>query len=97
MANLNLKKSKKMQSLSFANVEEFLDYLPGDELEMVEKLLSLVYHAIPNVRENLHTMCRSSNEMQISVLYGRLRFPGEARLILLCDLVSPMAILSPIQ
>lgn len=42
-----------MQSLSFHSVEEFLEYLPADELKMVEHLRSLIYQAIPDIKEKL--------------------------------------------
>lgn len=44
---------RKMQDVSFRSVEEFLAYLPTDELWMVEKLRALVFQAIPDVHEKL--------------------------------------------
>lgn len=43
----------KFQSLSFSTVGEFLDYLPENELQIVEALRDLVLEAIPECREKL--------------------------------------------
>lgn len=43
----------KFQNVSFQNIDEFLDYLPEQELEIVEELRRLVYECIPNVKEKL--------------------------------------------
>jgi hypothetical protein len=53
MTELGFRKSRKMQKLSFQTVEEFLDYLPEDELKMVEQLRALIYQAIPDITEKL--------------------------------------------
>lgn len=42
-----------MQQVKFGSVNEFLDYLPEDELEVVEALRSIVLSAMPNCREKL--------------------------------------------
>lgn len=44
---------RKMQDVSFRNVEECLEYLPADELEVVDKLRSLIFQAIPDIHEKL--------------------------------------------
>ena len=44
---------RRMQDVSFSSVDDFLDYLPADELKMVEKLRELVFQGIPGVREKL--------------------------------------------
>lgn len=43
----------KIQKVSFRNVEEFLDYIPENELIIVEQLRNLVYECIPNAKEKL--------------------------------------------
>lgn len=48
-----LRSGRKMQDVSFKSIEDFLDYLSGEELEMVLKLRSLIHQAIPDVREKL--------------------------------------------
>ncbi len=42
-----------MQNVSFGSVDEFLEFLPDDELKIVERLRSLVFDCIPNVSEKL--------------------------------------------
>lgn len=53
MHNSGLKRSKKMQHISFHSVEEFLEYLPKEELEIVERIRGLIYQAIPDICEKL--------------------------------------------
>ncbi len=43
----------KMQSVSFKDVEEFLDFLPADELEITEALRELIFNCVPNITEKL--------------------------------------------
>ena len=43
----------KMQNVSFRSIEEFLDYLPPDELAIVDRLRALVRETLPNCREKL--------------------------------------------
>jgi hypothetical protein len=43
----------KMQSVSFASVSEFLDFLPEDELMMVEILRKLIFSSVPDITEKL--------------------------------------------
>ena len=43
-----------MQTVSFRSIEEFLEYLPEDELKIVELLRKLVFDCIPNVTEKLN-------------------------------------------
>lgn len=43
----------KRQNVQFKSIEEFLDFLPENELEMVNYLRSIVLDCIPNVREHL--------------------------------------------
>jgi hypothetical protein len=43
----------KMQNVSFKSVEEFLDFLPDDELKITEILRELITNCIPDVTEKL--------------------------------------------
>lgn len=42
-----------MQNVSFRSVEEFLEYLPDEELLIVEYLREIIYECIPDCREKL--------------------------------------------
>lgn len=48
-----LSSSTKMQNVNFESIEEFLAFLPPDELEVVEFLRQLIYDCIPDVSEKL--------------------------------------------
>lgn len=43
----------KMQNVNFQSVDEFLAFLPPEELEVVEFLRQLIYDCIPDVSERL--------------------------------------------
>ena len=43
----------RFQPFSFRSVTDFLDYLPPDELRIVERLRGLVFECIPDAREKL--------------------------------------------
>ncbi len=43
----------KMQNVSFQTVDEFLDFLPEDELKIVTVLRALVFDCLPNCNEKL--------------------------------------------
>jgi hypothetical protein len=45
--------ARQMQNVSFASVGEFLDYLPAEQLQIVETLRELVHDSIPGVKEKL--------------------------------------------
>ena len=45
--------SRKMQNVKFGSVAEFLDYLPEEELVVVEALRELWLETIPHVKEKL--------------------------------------------
>ncbi len=45
--------TKKMQNVSFTTVTEFLEFLPTDELKVVEVLRQLVIDCIPNATEKI--------------------------------------------
>lgn len=44
---------KKMQSVAFRSVAEMLDFLPEDQLAIVERLRELVFECMPEVEERL--------------------------------------------
>lgn len=46
-------KGSKMQSVSFQDVEEFLEYLPEKERIIVETLRGLIFDCIPGTHEKL--------------------------------------------
>lgn len=43
----------KFQPFSFKTIDDFLEYLPEDELEIVQLLRELVFECIPEVKEKL--------------------------------------------
>lgn len=43
----------RFQPFSFDSVEEFLDFLPREELEIVEALRGIIFDSLPDVREKL--------------------------------------------
>ena len=42
-----------MQSVKFRNIDDFLEFLPQEELEIVEFLREIVYECVPDVKEKL--------------------------------------------
>ncbi len=44
---------KKRQAVRFKSIEEFLDFLPEDELKLVNVLRSLVFECVPGITEKL--------------------------------------------
>lgn len=42
-----------MQNVSFKSVDEFLDFLPEEELKIVTVLRALVYDCLPNCKEKI--------------------------------------------
>lgn len=42
-----------MQNVNFSSVDEFLDYLPEHEREIVDRLRELIHEYIPNANEKL--------------------------------------------
>ncbi len=42
-----------MQNVSFKNIEDFLEFIPEDELKMVELLRKIIGDCIPNITEKL--------------------------------------------
>lgn len=47
------KDKRKMQNVSFDNVNDFLEFLPDDEYQITVKLREIVFDSIPNVIEHL--------------------------------------------
>jgi hypothetical protein len=45
--------SKRMQNVRFRSVDEFLEFLPADELKLVEKFRDLIFDSVPGVTEKL--------------------------------------------
>lgn len=43
----------KFQNVNFKTVQEFLDYLPEDELKIVQRLRKIVFDCLPDVSEKL--------------------------------------------
>lgn len=43
----------KFQNVDFESIEDFLNYLPTDERQMVDVLRDLILDSIPNVKEKL--------------------------------------------
>ncbi len=47
------KRTYKMQNVSFKDVDEFLDYLPKNELQIVLLIRELIFDCIPDIKEKL--------------------------------------------
>ncbi|MEI7802655.1 MAG: hypothetical protein WCI97_08430, partial [Bacteroidota bacterium] len=48
-----MKQKAKMQNVSFNSVDEFLEFLPADELKIVEVLRKIIFNAVPDIKEKL--------------------------------------------
>jgi uncharacterized protein YdhG (YjbR/CyaY superfamily) len=46
-------KGNKMQEMDFKSIDEFLAFLPEEELVIVERLRKLVFYCLPEAREKL--------------------------------------------
>ena len=44
---------RKMQNVNFANMEEFLQFLPEEELKIVELLRKIIFQCLPDCTEKL--------------------------------------------
>jgi hypothetical protein len=44
---------RKMQNVSFVSVDEFLEFLPADELKIVQLLRKMIFTCIPDCSEKL--------------------------------------------
>ncbi len=42
-----------MQAVNFNSIDEFLDYLPADELKIVERLRKVIFDCVPHITEKL--------------------------------------------
>ena len=74
---------KQMQNVNFKNVDELLEFLPGDELKIVEILRKIVFYCIPDIEEkisyNVPFYKRHSNICYIwpsSVQWGNVKNTG---------------------
>ncbi len=48
-----MRPKKKMQDVSFRDVDDFLEFLPKDERKIVDVLRNLVFQCLPDAREKL--------------------------------------------
>ena len=48
-----MKQKLKMQNVSFKTIDDFLEFLPEDELKIVELLRSIILNCIPDAKEKL--------------------------------------------
>lgn len=48
-----MKKKSKMQNVSFDNIDEFFEFIPENELKMVNTLRQLIFNYIPGCKEKL--------------------------------------------
>jgi uncharacterized protein YdhG (YjbR/CyaY superfamily) len=74
---------KKMQEVDFGSIEEFLEFLPQDELKIVELLRKIIFYCIPDIEEkisyNVPFYKRHSNICYIwpgSVQWGNVKHSG---------------------
>jgi hypothetical protein len=43
----------KMQNVNFGTIDEFLEFLPDDELKIVELLRKIIFNCLPDIAEKL--------------------------------------------
>jgi hypothetical protein len=74
---------KQMQNVNFKNIDELLEFLPEDELKIVEMLRKIVFSCIPDIEEkfsyNVPYYKRHSNICYIwpsSVPWGNVKLSG---------------------
>lgn len=53
LGNISKTNSTKMQSVSFRNVDEFLEFLPADELKIALFLRKIIFNCGPHITEKL--------------------------------------------
>ena len=71
---------KKMQSVNFKTIDEFLSFLPEDELEMTEFLRDIILDCIPNCQEKLsYNVPYYSHHKKICFLWPGAVFWGGKR------------------
>lgn len=75
--------AKKMQNVSFESIDEFLEFLPDNELKIVEILRKIIFSCIPDIEEkfsyNVPFYKRHSNICYIwpsSVQWGNVKNTG---------------------
>ena len=74
---------RQMQNVNFKNIDELLEFLPEDELKIVELLRKIVFSCIPDIEEkfsyNVPYYKRHSNICYIwppSVEWGNVKLSG---------------------
>jgi Domain of unknown function (DU1801) len=79
----NTVSKRKMQEVDFGSMEEFLAYLPEEELKIAELLRKIVFYCIPDIEEkisyNVPYYKRYSNICYIwpgSVQWGNVKHTG---------------------
>ncbi len=71
---------RKMQNVSFKTIDEFLGFLPENELAIVEVLRELILEAIPEVREKLtYNVPYYSGKKKICFIWPGAVFWGSKR------------------
>lgn len=76
----------KMQEVKFADVNEFLDFLPEDELQITLQLRNIILECIHGVKERLAYNVPYYKRHKIFALYGPHLFCGERRKVIrVCD------------
>ncbi len=54
MGKIKIKeRPKKIQDVSFRNIDEFLEFLPIEELNVVKQLRKIIFDCVPNITEKL--------------------------------------------
>ncbi|MEZ4799720.1 MAG: DUF1801 domain-containing protein [Flavobacteriales bacterium] len=48
-----LERSKKVQNVKFKNIDDFFEFVPQDELEIVHLLRNIIFECLPNAKEHL--------------------------------------------
>ncbi len=48
-----MKKKSRMQNVSFGNIDEFFEFIPENELKIVDALRQLIFSCIPDCKEKL--------------------------------------------
>lgn len=68
--------NSKIQSVSFRNVDEFLDYLTVDELKIVKLLRNIIFEGSQHITEKLSYNVPFYKIDKTIFLYGLLQFCG---------------------
>lgn len=67
----------KVQQVKFENIQDFLNFLPKHELDIVQRLRSIVLACFPNPIEKLSYNVPYYYQHSRVFLYGHRLFPGE--------------------